>query len=113
MAVEALTRFTCDRCNNIIQETRDSGASEERGGQPLIYLEAAKYGRDCIRFDDLCEKCDTRVAALLDQLDLSKASMDQTEAAPAPQKKKKKPKTKKNNSAEASVDAAGTETPSF
>lgn len=98
MAVEALTRFTCDRCKNIIQETQDSSASQERG-YPLLYLEAQKFGRPALRFDDLCDKCEARVAALLDQLDLSKPSAEaSTEPPPenegdsSPKKKSKKNK---------------------
>jgi hypothetical protein len=106
MAVETLTRCTCDRCKSIIEETPNTDSATERAGDPLLYLEARGLGRkEPLRFDDLCARCKARVEALLAQLDLKGGESDPVEDAPA-----KKPKKKKGqNSEQDAGDAPGAE----
>ena len=74
MAVETVTRTTCDRCKNLIEETPDSGAGEDRGGKPILYIEF--NGEEVVQYHDLCQKCDDRCKHLLKQLRLEKPDDD-------------------------------------
>ena len=102
MAVETVTRTTCDRCKNLIEETPDSGSSDERGGKPLLYIEA--NGEEVVKFIDLCQKCDDRCKHLLKQLKLEKPADDDKKPEEkdngADKPKKGKPKKKEEEKPE-------------
>jgi hypothetical protein len=102
MAVETVTRTTCDRCKNLIEETPDSSSGEDRGGKPILYIEF--NGEEVVKYLDLCQKCDDRCTHLLKQLRLEKPDSDDKK----PEEKENgpdKPKKGKNKNKDA-VDAA-------
>ncbi|MBW1832884.1 MAG: hypothetical protein JRJ10_14520 [Deltaproteobacteria bacterium] len=95
MAVKTLTRTTCDRCDNLIEEQPEGDVVKKDDHSdspaPVLYIEATKFGRkNPIVFSDLCTKCEKRLAALLDQVELTKP--DDEDAPPADPKPKAKAK---------------------
>ena len=109
MAVEKLTRTTCDRCTVIVEEIpEDTLAATEAGPGPLLYVEAKHFGRqDAIVFKDLCEKCMRRIVSLLDQVELKKPDAEEETSTGNGSDKKKKKKKGANQAA----TPGGEETP--
>ena len=98
MAVETLTRMTCDRCKRVVEESDSLSDTKLDERKALLYIE--HMGSPPVRFDDLCKKCDERVSSLLSQIRL-----DEEPAKKAPAEKKeasaeKKAKKSKNKAAE-------------
>ena len=71
MAKEKISRTICDRCARVVEEldTGKEDASRE-GAAPKYYVEVS--GGKALSFEDLCKKCDDRVASLLEDMKLEK-----------------------------------------
>jgi hypothetical protein len=84
MAKEKISRTICDRCARVVEEL-DTGKEDPTGSpHPKYYVEV--NGVKVVAFEDLCKKCDDRIASLLEDMKLEK-----------PEGKKKKPgKAKKS-----------------
>lgn len=73
MAVQTVTRTTCDRCPRVIEEVGATKLNNDGPPKPLLYMEGAgELFQEPIKFDDLCDKCITRVTHLVKQLRLEK-----------------------------------------
>lgn len=73
MASKSVIKYTCDRCGR----TYDEEASLAQQKQPRLpaamveaHLQAADVTPLVVRFDDLCSRCDRRVADLIKQIAL-------------------------------------------
>lgn len=80
MAVENITRKTCDRCSRVIEESpgREDGDKNKTG--PAVYAEFSglKDAPSKIQFDDLCDKCEARCINLAQQLAKQSSPADET-----------------------------------
>jgi hypothetical protein len=80
MAVQTVTRTTCDRCPRVIEEVGAKTLENAGAKKALIYLEGE--GVEPIKFDDLCDKCVVRVSHLVKQLRLEKEDKDADDKKP-------------------------------
>lgn len=76
MAQKVIRQFTCDRCKKPYQDLAASAAEASQGfgkEKPKLILEANMEDVVCtLRFDDLCPRCDGRVAELVGHMRLDK-----------------------------------------
>jgi len=87
MARKIVTMVICDRCS---KEYEESGEPRDSDGKPLLYLE--QKGHPPTKLEDLCPRCDGRVASLCEQIRLDK---DDDKGSDSGAKKDKKPEAKK------------------
>jgi len=70
MAKEKISRTICDRCARVMEEIDTGNAAATEGTPPKYYVEVD--GAKALAFEDLCKKCDDRIASLLEDMKLEK-----------------------------------------
>lgn len=68
MARKKVECITCDRCKKVIEEIADGAEPSVSDDDPCALTLESPHGN--ITFEDLCDKCDKRVADLIKQLQI-------------------------------------------
>lgn len=92
MAKERVSRTICDRCGSVVEEVdTQTKVDSTVDVPPILYLEVK--GEEVLSFEDLCSKCNDRIAALVkDMAPGVKASKKKGPKEKKPQKPQPKQK---------------------